>query len=223
MMIAYQDWTAEQVRDWLVEAAATADKLPGGYGPRREPGNGMPEVVREKWKDAAPNATVSRPHASSFAIARMEAVWTWVNGLSREDDRRLLYDWSEAKALGRGYLHRIMERNPLTERTLSNSVLALCQGVAKSLNRKQEVRLSGPIDEAIEISDPVRDYSVASKNCATPPKTPRHTGPSEKSRHDSSEATILSIEKHMAAVRRRRQNEAKRRERRQRDKRKRAA
>lgn len=227
-MMHYRDWTAEQVRDWLIEAAETANKLPGGYGPKKQPGNSMPAVVLEKWKDAAPTTEPSRPIASSGALSRMEQVWSWINKLPHKQERDLLYDWSEAKALGRGYLARVMERNEITERTLRRAVMAVCQGIANALNRKHAIRLTMKVDGVSVIGDPVCDFSVSSKYCARAPRTPKSVRTLDaKPLNDKSPEGVESFTKHLARVNRHRRNQAKReaerRERRQREKRKRAA
>lgn len=206
-MIHYRDWTARQVRDFLIEGAKTTRMLHGGHGPR-EFGNSMPTVVREAWKDAAPMTTTSRPIPSSHALARMEMVWGWINALPREADRRLLYEWSEAKALGRGYLARVMERNDTTERTLRHAVTRICQGIANSLNRKHEIRLTMPVDEPAGFSDPVHDFDV--RSAVRVARQPRHTAPTEKLTNDSSPEAVEARDKHMARVMRSRKNRAKR-------------
>lgn len=211
----YRDWTAQQVRDWLIEAAETATRLPGGYGPRRD-GNSMPEIVREKWKDAAPNSTISRQPPSSHALSRMELVWSWVNSLEHEAERRLLYEWSEAKALGRGYLARIIENSAYSERTFRRAVNRVCKRIADEQNRKCEIRLVMPVDGVSVMGDAVTDFSVSSKTCAHTP-SPRFVRSVDKLHHDIDDA---SIGKQLAAINRRRQNEARRKAERQARKRK---
>lgn len=221
-MMHYRDWTATQVRDWLIEAARTVRSLPRDNGPR-EFGNAMPEIVREKWKDAAPSTAHSRDLASSHAIARMEAVWSWVNDLPREEDRRLMYEWGEAKALGKGYLARVMERNEITERTLRNVVTRICQRIADGLNRKHEIRLTIPLDPVSEISDPVCDFSVQSKYCATAVKSPKFVREDDHLTCDDSKEGKQALGKHLAAINRRRQNQARRKAERQAKKRQKQA
>lgn len=211
-MMHYRDWTATQVRDWLIEAASTVRSLPRANGPKKS-GNCHPEIVRESWKDtkSADTDGHARHVSSSFAIARMEAVWSWVNDLPREEDRRLMYEWAEAKALGKGYLAVVMERNELTERTLRRAVLCLCQRIADGLNRKHEIRLTIPLDPVSEISDPVRDFSVASKYCAAAPKTPKAMKTWDAvPTHSRDPQDKAEFAKHLKAVNRSRANRQKR-------------
>lgn len=206
-MMHYRDWTAAQVRDVIIEAAHTVSLLPDDWRPKKET-NALPETVREQWKDQA-NEVRYRRRASAGEISRMEMAWGWINSLDHEPERRLLYEWTEAKALGKGYLARVMARNELTERTMRRAVTRVCQRIADSLNRKHEIRLTVGVDEMSVISEISRADKVAVKKCA-PPKTPRAQRSFEHLEHDRSKAGHDQFAKHLAAVNRRRKNEAMR-------------
>lgn len=208
MTMHYTDWTARQVKEWIVEAASTTSMLSGRYGPRKF-GNGMPEVVREKWKDAAPMATPSRSIPSSHALDRMEAVWAWINALPSEADRRLLYEWAEAKALGRGNLAAVISRSEYAERTYRMLVTRLCQRIADNLNQVYEVRLTVRVDEIAAIGDPVRDFTVRSGSYG--PRTPKAWMATDaKPHHNEDTDSCQSEGKYLAGVNKRRQNQARR-------------
>lgn len=204
----YRDWTAVQVREWIEEAAKTTSRLSGRVGPKKEPGNAMPEIVREAWKDAAPNNTPDRIIPSARALACMEAVWGWINALQREEERRLLYDWSAAKALGKGSLARVIEQSEYAERTFSRAVNRVCQRIADSLNRKQEVRLTMAVDDVSVMGDPTRVSQVASVSRAK--RQPTAERYFDRLTHDDSAEAAVATGKMLAAINKRRQNQARR-------------
>lgn len=207
-MMHYREWTARQVRDWIEEAAATVLMLPKDWLPRKD-GNSFPETVREKWKDAAGEMVYHR-QPTSGELSRMEQVWTWINDLP-EEERRLLYGWGEAKVTRNRTLRYFAEENSISERTLRYAVTRVCQRIADGLNRKHEIRLTAAVDPIAEIGDPVRDFSVASNNCAKPKRSPKaERAIDAKPLHDDTPEGIESFEKHLNRVNRSRRNRAKR-------------
>jgi hypothetical protein len=137
----FVDWNAKAVEERLKEAMETHLKLPAVRGPR-EFGNAMPETVREKWKDAAPDRTRYITRLSPGAISRMEECWTWMNAVLELGDRLFIDDWMRTKVTKGRKLDEMAERNPSLAKSINRKKTRVCSQIANSLNQKHQVRLN---------------------------------------------------------------------------------
>lgn len=141
----FQDWSYEQIRARVVEAAETLLASPADLGPRMKLGS-FSEVV-QAYNDAYGSAPAGfRRIPAAGAISRMEETWTWINTYLGEADRKLLYDYGFIKSRKGMYLERYLERNDMVRRTFERKIQRCCQTIASALNRKHLVRLDIRLD-----------------------------------------------------------------------------
>ncbi|MCK8779067.1 DUF6362 family protein [Rhizobium sp. NTR19] len=162
----FQDWTAQAVKDRVIEMAETLRRSPSVKGPRMF-GNAMPVPVRRYDESYGHQAARYRESASAAALGRMEQVWRWVNDLPSEDDRKLLYAWSWVKVRKGLKISAFAAENDMNERTLLRSVTAICQAIADDLNQKGQFRLVTPDLQVSETQPDITSTTVSSGNCVT--------------------------------------------------------
>jgi hypothetical protein len=120
------------------------------------------------WNDRISSAECyckSRP--SRDAIDRMPETWSWINALSSQDDRVLLYAWAWVKTRRGRTINDFANREGMNNRTLRRQISPICQGIANNLNRMRHVRLIVAVDTASEITveaDPEQISSVKYAN-----------------------------------------------------------
>lgn len=165
-MAVFQDWTDEQVKARIIEAAETLLATPSSLGPRMA-GGAMGDVVREIGESYGYGAVTCRRMVAPGALSRMEEVWTWINTYLDEVDRKLVYDYSFIKTRKGLYLERYLERNDIVRRTFERKIKRCCQTIASSLNRKHLVRLDIRIDSVSQNRIEDTSTTVSSEKCAT--------------------------------------------------------
>lgn len=143
--IAFQDWTMEQVRERIVEAAETLRASPGALGPRMA-GGAFSEMVAAHLATEYSNAPSFRRVISASALSRMESTWEWINTYLDEADRKLVYDYGFIKSRKGMYLEQYLSRNDMVRRTFERKINKCCQTIASALNRKHLVRLDIRLD-----------------------------------------------------------------------------
>jgi len=163
--LTYQAWTAKAVEGRVLEAAETLMLLPNVKGPQPY-GSAMPTPVKE-WEayGSEPSRYKSRP--SRDAIDRMPETWSWINALSSQDDRVLLYAWAWVKTRRGRTINDFASREGMNNRTLRRQISRICQDIANSLNRMRHVRLTAAVDTVSEITveaDPEQISSVKYAN-----------------------------------------------------------
>lgn len=159
--MTYEVWTAQTVRDRVVEAADTLLMSPAALGPRMEGSMGVFSEYIDDYRRGEPTRLKRIP--APGALTRMEETWTWINGFLDERDRKLLYDYGFLKTRKGMYLATYLERNGIVRRTFERQVLRCCQIIADNLNRKHAVRLTVPLDGVSQNapeSDPTTVSSV---------------------------------------------------------------
>lgn len=141
----FADWTYEQVRARIIEAAETLAASPAALGPRMSQGafSEMVSAVIATEYDRAPSY---RRIISAGALSRMEETWGWINSYLEEADRKLVYDYGFIKSRKGAFLERYLERNDMVRRTFERRINRSCQTIASALNRKHLVRFGIPID-----------------------------------------------------------------------------
>ena len=141
----FTDWTYEQVRDRIVEAAETLVASPAALGPRMSQGafSEMVAAVIATEYDRAPSY---RRMPSAGALSRMEVTWSWINTYLGEEDRKLVYDYGFIKSRKGMFLEQYLSRNEMVRRTFERKINRCCQTIASALNRKHLVRLDNPLD-----------------------------------------------------------------------------
>lgn len=156
----YEEWTAQAVRDRVIEAADTLMMSPSALGPRMI--GSMSDVFSEYVDDyRRGEASRLRRVPAPGALTRMEETWTWINGCLDERSRKLLYDYGFLKTRKGMYLARYLERNSLIRRTFERRVLKACQQIADNLNRLHAVRFTVPLD-AVSQNGPEIDPTTVS-------------------------------------------------------------
>jgi hypothetical protein len=160
----FVDWKAKDIEVRLMEAMETHMKLPAVRGPR-EFGNAMPETVREKWKDAAPDRTRYITRLSPGAISRMEECWDWVNTALNPGDRSFIDNWTRMKVTRGRKLDEMAENNPSLAKSINRRKTRVCSQIANSLNQKHQVRLNSGDLQVSENQPPIA--STTSEKRAT--------------------------------------------------------
>lgn len=159
--MTYAAWTDKTVEERVLEATETLMLLPEVKGPQAY-GNAMPEIVREKWKDADKTNTVAyRRRPNSHALDRMEETWRWINSLSERADRVLLYSWAWVKARKGCKIEAFAAEKDMNSRTLRREITRICQRIANNLNRLHAVRLNSE-DCGLSENQPETDPSTLS-------------------------------------------------------------
>lgn len=166
MKLSYAVWTYRDVKSRVIEMAETLLRLPPVRGPKVY-GSAMPEMVREKWKDAAPTNGRLRLLPSAGAIGRMEECFDWINAYLDFGGRNRLYDYGFTKTRRGIYLEEYLERNEIARRTFERQIQRDCQTIADNLNRKLSVRFTIPVDDVSQITVEHTSTTVSSEKCAT--------------------------------------------------------
>ncbi|MCD2183319.1 DUF6362 family protein [Rhizobium sp. GN54] len=162
----FTDWTAKAVEDRILEMADTLRMSPAVKGPQAF-GSSLPEAVQRHSEAYGSVVARYRETASAGALGRMEQVWSWVNALPSEADRKLIYAWSWVKVRKGMKIAAFAAENDLNERTLRRSVTAICQRIADRLNQECQIRLLTPDCLVSEIQPDIASTTVTSGNCVT--------------------------------------------------------
>jgi hypothetical protein len=164
-MAVFADWTYEQVRDRIIEAAQTLAASPAALGPRMSQGafSEMVSAVIATEYDRAPSY---RRVITAGALSRMEETWTWINSYLEEEDRKLVYDYGFIKSRKGIFLEQYLSRNEMVRRTFERKINRSCQTIASALNRKHLVRLGIPLDDVSQINVETAPTKVSSENYA---------------------------------------------------------
>jgi hypothetical protein len=165
-MVVFQDWTYEQIRARIIEAAETLMASPAALGPRMTSGS-MSEVVRDMVESYGYSQASVRRHIAPGALTRMEETWVWINGYLNEEQRKLMYDYSFIKTRKGVYLDLYLKRNDMIRRTFERKIQRYCQIIADNLNRKHSVRLTMTLDGLSQNSVEITSTTVSSEKCAT--------------------------------------------------------
>lgn len=164
----FNDWKPKAVELRLIEAMETHLALPMVHGPRAY-GNSMPEIVRERWKDAAPSRTKYRKRLSPDAISRMEECWTWTSTMLSAGDREFIDEWARLKVTKGRRLNEMSGESGAIAKEINRRKHRVCSVIANVLNRNHQVRLnSGDCDvseteadiDITTVSSETRDPSV---------------------------------------------------------------
>ncbi|MEX3008344.1 DUF6362 family protein [Hoeflea sp. TYP-13] len=139
--MTYQAWTPKEVEYRILEAAETLMLCPPVRGPQAY-GNAMPEPVRRMFQDAAPARARYRRKPAPDALDRMEEVWTWINALPDEENRKLIYAWSWFKVRRGVTVRQFGVGMGITTRTLRRKIERICSAIADDLNKKHSVQLT---------------------------------------------------------------------------------
>jgi len=162
----FVDWTYEQVKARIIEAAETLLASPASLGPRMA-GGAMGDVVREIGESYGYGTVAYRRILAPGALSRMEETWQWINSYLDEDARKLVYDYGFIKTRKGMYLDRYLERNDMVRRTFERKIQRACQTIASELNRKHLVRLDIRLDDVSQNSVEDTSSTVSSEKCAT--------------------------------------------------------
>ncbi|MDP9809374.1 hypothetical protein J2W42_002222 [Rhizobium tibeticum] len=164
-MAVFHDWTYDQVRARIVEAAETLAASPSALGPRMSQGafSEMVSAVIATEYDRAPSY---RRVISAGALTRMEETWTWINTYLGEEDRKRVYDYGFIKSRKGMFLEQYLSRNDMVRRTFERKIHRCCQTIASALNRKHLVRLGIPLDGVSQNHVEERSSTVSSDNYA---------------------------------------------------------
>lgn len=165
----FSDWTEKAVENRLKEAMETHLKLPRVNGPQ-EFGNGMPEIVREKWKDAAPDTTRYIKRIPPGAISRMQECWEWVNSWLEEDDRKFINRWTRLKVTKGRKIDEMSEKNPSKAKSINRTKTRICSLIASKLNRDCQPRLNDGDCGVSENQADIASTTVSSESCAPEPR-----------------------------------------------------
>jgi hypothetical protein len=165
-MAVFHDWTYEQIKARIIEAAETLLATPSSLGPRMASGS-MGDVVREIGESYGYSQATYRRIIGPGALSRMEETWTWINTYLNEEQRKLVYDYSFIKTRKGMYLDRYLERNDMVRRTFERRIQRCCQTIASSLNRKHLVRLDIRVDSVSQNHVEETPTTVSSEKCAT--------------------------------------------------------
>jgi len=179
----FAEWTYEQVRAQIIEAAYTLRASPGDLGPRLASG-AMSDVVRDMMESYGYQEAKAPRILSAGAISRMYAVWDWVNSYLNEEQCKRVYEYAFIKTRKGIYLDRYLRKIDISRRTFERRVQADCQRIADALNQKHRVRLTVTFDDVTQIAVEDTSITVASKNCATDWRDAEVTGQKEQVRAD---------------------------------------
>ncbi|WP_156408845.1 DUF6362 family protein [Rhizobium sp. Root708] len=146
--------------------AETLRRMPAARGPKAF-GSAMPETVRSVSEAFGYQPARYRQTASAGALGRMEGVFGWINALSDENERKLIYAWSWVKVRKGVTIARFAEENLLNERTLRRAITAICQSIADILNQKGQFRLGGADLQVSETQADITSTTVSSEKCVT--------------------------------------------------------
>jgi hypothetical protein len=141
----FADWSADQVKARIIEAAETLVASPAALGPRMS-GGAFSEMVAAHIATEYDSAPSYRRMPTAGALSRMEETWTWINSYLGEADRKLIYDYGFIKSRKGMFLEQYLSRNEMVRRTFERKINKCCQTIALALNRKHLVRLGNPVD-----------------------------------------------------------------------------
>jgi hypothetical protein len=166
MTVTFEDWTYEQVRDRITEAAETLLASPKALGPRMALGS-MSDVVRDAMEGYGYSGVSVRRVIPPGAISRMEETWTWINTYLGEEGRKLVYDYGFIKTRKGMYLDAYLKKNDILRRTFERKIQKHCQTIADNLNRLYRVRFTMPVDDVSQNAVEHTSTTVSSEKCAT--------------------------------------------------------
>jgi hypothetical protein len=144
-MAVFHDWTFEQVKQRVIEAADTLSASPAALGPRMQNG-AFGEIVSAVIATEYDRAPAYRRIISAAALTRMEETWTWINRYLKEDERKLVYDYGFIKSRKGMFLDRYLEQNDMVRRTFERRIRRYCQIIADNLNQMHRARLTITLD-----------------------------------------------------------------------------
>ncbi|MGO4135143.1 DUF6362 family protein [Rhizobium brockwellii] len=183
MTMVFAEWTYEQVRAQIIEGALTLRSSPAALGPRMGLG-AMSEIVRDLMESYGYSEATVRRVPSAGAISRMHETWDWINTYLKEEQRKLVYDYSFIKTRKGVYFEAYLKKIDMSRSTFERRIQSHCQIIADNLNQKCRVRLTVAMDEVTEINVETTSITVASKNCATDWRDDEVTGQKEQVRAD---------------------------------------
>lgn len=162
----FEDWSPKAVENRIIKAMETHKHLPYVAGPR-EFGNAMPDIVREKWKDAAPDKTRYMRRLAPGAISRMEQCWEWINSYVGEDDRKFIDHWAYMKVTKGRKIDEMSEKNPSLAKSINRRKTRICSTIANNLNQKHHVRLNNGDCDLSENQPVIAPTTVSSEKRVT--------------------------------------------------------
>lgn len=184
MTLVFSEWTYEQVRAQIIEAAYTLRASPADAGPRLR-GGAMSEVVHAMAEAYGYNDASARRIPSAGAISRMHEAWDWINAYLNEDARKLVYEYSFIKTRKGIYLEAYLKKIDISRSTFERRIQSHCQQIADNLNQKHRIRLTATLDGVTQIDVEHTSTTVASNKCATDWRDAEVTGQKEKVRADN--------------------------------------
>lgn len=211
-MMEYRAWTAKQVEDWILEAAATELALPRLRGPKTF-GSAMPTPVRDRQDAYGYHTTKVRRVPEPGAVDRYPKVLDWLNHhLEQPFDRQFLWFWALAKANPNRSVNKFASENQVNLRTLRRAIARHCQEIANGLNRKHEIRLTIQFDGLSEIPHEADPETVSSVKYGPDPKNQVYGQmlPGAKPRYPT-DAEIAALTSQLTRQNKRRQREQRKR------------
>lgn len=185
MTVVFAEWTYEQVRAQIIEAAYTLRASPASLGPRLQ-GGAMSDIVRDMMESYGYDEAKAPPRIpSAGAISRMYETWDWVNTYLNEEGRKRVYEYAFIKTRKGIYLEAYLKKIDMSRSTFERRIQSYCQQIADNLNQKCRVRLTVAFDAVTEIDLKPTSITVASKNCATDWRDDEVTGQKEQVRADA--------------------------------------
>lgn len=185
MMTVFAEWTYEQVRAQIIEAAHTLRASPADAGPGLKTG-AMASVLHEMvgaFGESEHN--VRRAPPSAGAISRMHQVWDWINAYLDEEGRKMIYAYSFIKIRKGMYLEAYLRTIDMSRSTFERRIQSYCQQIADNLNQKHQIRLTVTLDGVTETGVEHASTTVNSKKCATDWRDDEVTGQKEKVRENT--------------------------------------
>ena len=182
MMTVFAEWTHDQVKAQIIEAADTLRSSPADAGPGLKTG-AMASVLHDMvgaFGESEQN--VRRAPPSAGAISRMYQVWDWINVYLDEDARKLVYEYSFIKTRKGIYIEAYLRTIDMSRSTFERRIQSHCQQIADNLNQKHQIRLTVTLDGVTETDVKHASTTVASKKCATNWRDDEVTGQKEKVR-----------------------------------------
>ena len=209
----YEAWTWKAIEARILEMADTLRMMPAYRGPKQY-GSAMPEVVRRYDEAYGFETARYRESASAANLGRAEEVWSWINALQSEADRKLLYAWSWVKVRKGMKIAAFAAENDLSDRMLRRQIQHHCQVIANDLNRRVLVRLNSE-DCGLSENEGESDQSdVTWNNCGTVRKNGIAVAMAPDARPilDTSSPELAALTQRLEAANQRREREARRRE-----------
>lgn len=160
-MMNFTDWSAKSIETRILEMADTLRVCPAVRGPKAF-GSNMPETVKRYDESYGFDVARYKETASAAALSRMDDVFTWINALPLQEDRKLIYAWSWVKVRKGMKISAFAAENELNDRTLRRQIDRICQHIANNLNRITLVRLNNPDCIVSEIQPDIAPQTVSS-------------------------------------------------------------